>query len=285
MDQGLLIRHTAAFPCPVCRGWSNLPQGRGIRCAGMTGSRIVWCTREEFAGNAAFDPQTEPPSYRHRRWGLCPCGHDHAAALGEGPFLPVEDVLTSCEEPEKVADHEVYAYAIGLLSLRNGALADLRRRGLSLEAIGEIGYRSVPIDLPERRDFLAKLTRRFGEERLHACAAFTDKNDHLFFWTGASYVVPYLDEQRRITGLQVKEIGGKYFTARGAKAAEMYHVAGPRLGVMDLFVSEGGLKAEVASRASGLAVFGVPGQSLSPAHLKAIKPPWGCKIQAAHSYS
>src|SRR6266566_1978163 len=68
-------------------------------------------------------------------------------------------------------------------------------------------------------------------------------SNHLFFWTGASYVVPYVDEQGRISGLQVKEIGGKYLTARGAKATEMYHVAGRRHGITDLFVTEGGLKS------------------------------------------
>ena len=89
MGQGLLIRHTVGFACPVCGGWSNLPHGRGIRCAGITGERLVGCTREELAGKAPFDAQTNPPAYRHKRWGLCPCGHEHGGGLAGG-FLPVE---------------------------------------------------------------------------------------------------------------------------------------------------------------------------------------------------
>src|SRR6266704_1549270 len=93
MGQGLLIRHTAGFACPVCGGWANLPQGRGVRCVGMTGDNVVWCTREEFAGSLPIDLDTSPPSFRHHRNGWCPCGQEHGHDLPRPRFAPLIETL------------------------------------------------------------------------------------------------------------------------------------------------------------------------------------------------
>lgn len=68
---------------------------------------------------------------------------------------------------------------------------------------------------------------------------------------------------------QAKLLGGKYLTARGTRVADVYHVAGAADG--DLYLTEGATKANVAEHAGGLWVFAVPGQSLTPQHVEAIK--------------
>ena len=43
-------RFTAAHPCPICRGYKDLPQGEGVRCWGFLSrdGNKVFCTREEY---------------------------------------------------------------------------------------------------------------------------------------------------------------------------------------------------------------------------------------------
>jgi putative DNA primase/helicase len=70
------ISHTAAHPCPVCRGSDDDPRGQGRRCFGYT--KGVWCncTREDHAGNAQHNPTSN--TYSHILKGPCPCGVEHA---------------------------------------------------------------------------------------------------------------------------------------------------------------------------------------------------------------
>jgi len=64
-------RHTRQHPCPICGGNENMPQGKGVRCAGFTSADGEWCycTREEYAGNAMLLETMKPPAYVHRREG------------------------------------------------------------------------------------------------------------------------------------------------------------------------------------------------------------------------
>lgn len=270
-----LQRHSAQFPCPVCGGHAALPRGRGVRCAGFTLGGAVYCTREEHAGQLPWAAETDPPAFKHRRSGRCDCGDEHArfsrggdvhgdaheAAVVRGPrreSLPLEE------------RHTLYSLLIDKLTLREGALFDLRRRGLSLQAINAVGYRSLPATIRARKDLLDVLVQHFGATRLRACPGFTDKNGRLSLRWGDDYLVPYRDEDARITGIQFKQLGGGYFTARGSVQRDLYHVGGrERLGG-DLFLTEGGLKAEVAAQIGACAVMGVVGLTLSAEHVEAI---------------
>jgi hypothetical protein len=170
--------------------------------------------------------------------------------------------------------NEVYSFALGLLSLRSDAIADLTRRGLALPDLLAVGYRSTPPALAERRAFLRALVARFGEDHLKRIPGFTDKNGRLAFWHGSSLVIPYRDQDGHITGLQARNLtdgGPKYLTARRASVADIFHVAGYLGPGGDLYATEGGLKAEVAARLGHVAVFGIPGQSLTASHIAAIQ--------------
>ena len=264
--------HHPRFPCLVCGGHAALPQGRGIRCAGFTLEFVTYCTREQFAGLLPLE-NTSPPAYKHHRFGRCNCGVEHGgpaplgmvrstAELDRPPVLPI---------PTRGA---IYERALDLLNLRSEARDDLTRRGLSPAQAHDIGYRSIPRRGGEHQAFLAALVDEFGEATLRECPGFTDKNGRLTFWTAFAdrdgYVVPYRDEVGRVTGLQMKVLGGRYMTATGTRLDVVYHVAGGSSGA-DLYVTEGATKANVAHVLGGIAVFAVAGQSLKPSHIDAIK--------------
>lgn len=69
-------RFTKARPCPICGGYREQPQGKGVRCYGYLDStgEYARCTREEYAGEIALN---EDGSYSHRLHGDCRCGRQH----------------------------------------------------------------------------------------------------------------------------------------------------------------------------------------------------------------
>ncbi len=276
-DSGRLLRHSPAFRCQVCGGYATLPHHQGVRCAGYTIDRFVFCTREEHAGAAPLSLTASPPAYRHLRFGPCPCGSTHSPSLWRPHHAFEFDYATAHDLPAASLEdqHEVYSFALGQLSLRDDAIADLTRRGLTLPDVLATGYRSVPATLHERRRFLRAMVDRFGTPRLLATPGFSDKNGRLSFWHGEKFVVPYLDQDHAITGLQARNLaadsGPKYLTARKATVANIHHLAGPIAAGCDLLITEGGLKAEVAARLGNIALFGIPGQSLAVRHIAAIR--------------
>jgi hypothetical protein len=69
-------RFSKRNPCPICGGYDQLPQGRGVRCWGFLGSDGLYahCTRSELAGPL---PQEKSGTYAHRLEGPCKCGYAH----------------------------------------------------------------------------------------------------------------------------------------------------------------------------------------------------------------
>jgi len=270
-DTGALRRHDRGVLCPVCGGHRGLPQHRAVRCAGFTLDAVAYCTRAERAGFLPIDITLSPPAYKHRLFGACGCGQQH----GWGAVSDVR-IVAPRRRPSVPIDerHEIYGYSLDCLTLRDQALDDLTRRGLSAEAAVAAGYRSIPRKGTELAAFLKKLKRSFGEARLRACPGFTDKNSRLTFWSAIAardgYVIPYLDEDQRTTGLQVKVLGGRYLTARGTHLADVYHLAGDVRRGCDLILTEGANKANVSNHLAGIPVFAVAGQALMPEHIDAI---------------
>ena len=168
----------------------------------------------------------------------------------------------------------IYRAALDLLSLREAALADLTRRGLTAAAVRALRYRSIPRRGLAMRTFLKALIAQFGESRLRCCPGFADKNGRLTFWSGYwgrdGYVVPYCDEKGRITGLQLRLSDGRYQTARATRLVGMYHVAGGVAPGVDLYLTEGATKANVAHALAELTVFAVAGQALQLEHIATI---------------
>jgi hypothetical protein len=276
--EGNVHRYTAASPCPVCGGSQNLPRGRSLRCAGFSLDVVCYCTREEYAGLLTTLADTDPPAYKHLRFGRCDCGREHAPARAYpelfgrgGDTHDAKIVRAPRRESLPLAErYGIFAFLLDHLALRDGARFDLRRRGLTPDAIAEVGYRSLPPTKAARKVLLATMVAQFGAEQLRRCPGFTDKNGRLSFPWGEDYLVPYRDEQRQITGFQIKVLGGKYVSLRGSVHTEIYHIGGHPQAGGDLTVIEGGLKSEAASRLGGIATLGVIGLRLTDEHLEAI---------------
>ncbi|MCK9519338.1 MAG: hypothetical protein M0R74_10010 [Dehalococcoidia bacterium] len=168
----------------------------------------------------------------------------------------------------------IYSFAIDHLALRNEALVDLRRRGLPDDLAASVGYRSIPRKGTEHAAFLAALRREFADPLLARCPGFRDKNQRLTFWSAVGdrdgYIVPYRDELGRVTGIQMKVLGGKYLTAVGTRIKHVYHIAGEPGERRDLLTTEGGLKAQVAAFHGKAWCLGIPGQALQPEHIDVI---------------
>src|SRR5690348_14107842 len=71
-------RFTADYPCVICGGHKELPQGIGERCAGYTfeseGRKFAVCTREEYANGITERPGV---GFTHSLFGKCRCGVEH----------------------------------------------------------------------------------------------------------------------------------------------------------------------------------------------------------------
>jgi len=275
-QSGNLTRYSSTATCPACTGHQDLPHGKGIRCAGFSLAEVAYCTREEFAGRLRLEGGTSPPAYKHRLHGPCGCGVQHGEAN-----RPARTFITKRSQtvPPPMLDDllkqdRVYRFALGLLDLRPAAATDLERRGLSATEIEGFLFRSLPMKGIGHVGFMDTMKQEFGETVLRRAAGFTDKNGRLTFWSAVGardgYVVPYIDELRRIRGLQARMFGAttKYLTANGSHLADIYHVAGHG---SDLYVVEGGLKATVASCLGSVRCFGVAGQALMDAHVIAIR--------------
>jgi hypothetical protein len=265
-------RHLRGNPCPICGGHAGLAQGRGIRCAGFTLDAVSYCTRDELAGGLTLDSALSPPAYKHWLGGDCRCGVRHGA--GRPHPVPRPRKTQNVDASLPVGDRDrIYQAALEVLSLRAAAENDLRRRGLGAADIERFGFRSLPRLGREHAEFMARMRERFGDDLLGACPGFVDKNGLLTFWTASGgrdgYVVPFRDEGGRITGLQGKILGAKYLTATGARYEDMCCVAGTR--TETLFVTEGGVKAMVASVLGPAWCFGVPGQALQETHIATIR--------------
>ncbi|MBN9492871.1 hypothetical protein J0H33_05935 [bacterium] len=271
-----LRRHTRHVPCPVCGGGSDLPHGKGIRCAGFSLDAVAYCTREERAGGLELDMRESPPAYKHLLYGECRCGRRHGTDRRPAPIAHAATASGPTPDRLDVEErHTIYSAALALLDVRRGTHDDLRRRGLGDETIADVGYRSIPLKGNAQTALMAAMRERFGDSTLLRCPGFHDKNGRLTFACAVGkrdgYVVPYRDERGRVTGFQVRLFVGGYQTPAGTKVAEIYHVARSGRETGDLYLTEGGLKSQVASSVGGIWCMGIPGQALQGAHIEVIR--------------
>ena len=242
-------------PCPICGakkwcGWN---------------SRIAFCMRES-AGSIA------EVAYRD---GSGRVGYVHPLAPGaasyrqRGAEVPEPAVETAGVE----ARDAVYRDFLGRLALAPRHRDDLVRRGLSAERIAAGGYRSVP-ELTMPWTITGPL--RNAGHLLEGIPGFfkSPGRNGGSYWTclkPAGYFIPVRDAAGRIQALQIRrdradDGGGKYMMfsssgrPRGANAHTPAHVARPFvLKDCRVWITEGPLKADVASDRLGAVVIGAIG--------------------------
>src|SRR5215212_10897989 len=193
---------------------------------------------------------------------------------GHRELILSEEVLRQDGEvPEKAGPQtldQVYGALLEALALSHAHRQDLHRRGLTEAGIKRGGYRTLT---PKGRELLARtLVGHFGVEVCSRVPGFYEKGAGRWSVAGAAgMLVPVRDTEGRIVALKIRadeaEEGSKYTYLSSTKhggpgSGSQVHV--PLHEVLDLGVvrlTEGELKADVATALTGMLTVSMPGVS------------------------
>jgi hypothetical protein len=241
-------------PCGVC--------GKGDWCSRTTDRAWALCRRVDAGGQRRLD-RAGMEYWLHR--------------LAEGPVPPPEVPEEMHSERATIEDLDrVYRAFLRDLTLSDAHREALLHRGLDPEGIERGGYRSL---LRRGRAELARnLLQRFPKELLLSVPGLRlgDSNGRQYLSVGGppGLVVPVRDLAGRVVALKVRrdeeDAGPKYLyvssTGHGGPGpGAPVHVplrTGPPEGASEpVRVTEGELKADIATHRSGILTISVPGVS------------------------
>lgn len=156
----------------------------------------------------------------------------------------------------------VYAALIDRLGLSRRHREELKRRGLGDGAIEAAQYRTL--GFLGRRKALAALREEYGED-LYSVPGFADEAGRPRLVPSDGLLIPVRDLKGRVVGCQVRvgEPGRKYLwmSHREARSGSPCHVSANPYGFVIPWVTEGPLKADVASHLGEFWFLGVGGAS------------------------
>lgn len=253
--------------CPVC-GDINKPRKRKLNINFEKG--VFRCNKCGFSGNTL-------DFWAHHR-GL-PQGDykgaykDYMNVYNSGRNAGIKERKTAApvrkEETKLDFDNidKVYRAFLNLLYLSDEHRANLKKRGLSDDAIVSGLYRSLP--KAAAKSIPRKLLARGFE--LHGVPGFYKENgDWKFIRYGDGFLIPSLDVKGRIRALQVRmdtvRAGdNRYFTIstdgyeEGTKGTAAPHFVPGNNGLRTLVITEGPLKGNIISHITGYPVIAVLG--------------------------
>lgn len=250
-------------PCPVC--------GAKKWC-GFNG-RIALCMHES-AGAIAEVPYRDGSGrigYIHSLEGAVNC---------RPAVLPDVSVVTETAPVE--GRDRVYRDFLAGLRLEPLHWEDLHRRGFSDEGMAERGYRSVPG--PEISWAVIQQLLDLGHRLEGMPGFYLIPGKRGSYWTHLrppGYFIPIRDASARIQALQIRrdhdDGGGKYLmfsggSRGGANAHTPAHVSRPAvLNDRRIWITEGPLKADIASDWLGAVVIGAIGVDSWPQAIPALQ--------------
>lgn len=247
--RGRWRRFTDVHRCVLC--------GRPKTCSVTGDGSIVWCK----------NAQSETPSKSGIADGWLHFLDDARRTTVKSWNLPAIPLATRAGSAE-ILD-AVYSEMLGLFSLEPHHRANLTERGLTAEQI-ELGqYRSLPPR--SRHEEGARLSRLFSDGQLSQVPGMFQRNGAWTIGGQAGLLVPVRDIHARVVGLKIRldeaqAKGGRYryltsSTHGGAKAELVVHVPAwvDPWGAPVVRITEGELKADVASALLGSPVIGIPG--------------------------
>lgn len=247
--RGCWRRFTDVHRCVLC--------GRPKTCSVTSDGAVVWCK----------SVASETPSKSGIADGWLHFLDDANRTTVKGWNLP-EIPLAKRAGSADVLD-AVYRELLTLFALEPRHRANLEARGLSAEQIERGQYRTLPPR--SRHEEGARLGRLFSDGQLSQVPGMFQRHGGWTIGGQAGLLVPVRDIHARIVGLKIRldeaqEKGGRYrylssSTHGGAKADLVVHVPlwVEPWGAPELRVTEGELKADVASALLGSAVIGIPG--------------------------
>ena len=244
MSKDNIVRVTKGSPCPIC-------------------DHTSWCS--VFAdGGAAICMRIE--SDRPTKNG----GWIHRLGEQTSPITP-KPVLIAPTEQQKASPgvlDTVYRDLLGLLPLKSMHRENLHHRGLSDEQIQRLGYKSLPVN---RISIERDMAQRYDAKLLTVPGFYVSQRGNIRLSGRDGFLVPCRDVEDRIIGAQVRVsgaiVGGKYRWLSapeaqrkrgGVSSGAPIHVAKVD-GSSRVWITEGILKADIASLNLGETVLGVAG--------------------------
>jgi len=160
--------------------------------------------------------------------------------------------------------HDIYYDMLQTLGLSSEHRKNLWTRGLTDERIGRNMYRSMPFSFYERRAVALHLAKRYD---LRGVPGFYySKYGHWELWGKPGVLIPVCDADGYIQGMQIRlddvkkkkyrwlSSNPEYGFPYGASSSTWIHVTGNR-GSGEAYITEGGLKGDIASYLSGDRLF------------------------------
>lgn len=168
---------------------------------------------------------------------------------------PISDIETR---------HKTYSALLSKLTLANDHIENLRNRGLSIEDIERLGYKTTPV---LGMSTIAKQLENDGYNLAGVPGFFRCSDDSwTFIQEQRGILIPVRDVEGRIQGLQIRRdnaIKRKFrwmsSTERkdGCQSKGWTHIAGPVRPIM--LLTEGPMKADIINTLSDASVIAVPG--------------------------
>jgi hypothetical protein len=187
------------------------------------------------------------------------------------------DNVASPAAPDPVAFRAaVYNNLLDRLELSTTHFDALRQRGLTPEEIARRGYRTAVAD--RVRKAVDALLQAHGREPLLTVPGFSDGNGRVVFAAAEGLLVPVRDARGRVVALKVRHDpghGGPKYTWVSSRAASSGNPAHVPLGVAapapTVRLTEGELKADVATFLSSIPTISAPGVTSWAAAVPALK--------------
>jgi hypothetical protein len=181
------------------------------------------------------------------------------------PVLPQPVVLAGTEDLRD----SIYVQLLDHLELTTTHFEDLRRRGLLSEEIAKRGYRSA--DIGKLFKAIDELLQAYGRDRLLTVPGFQDRNGRVVFTSTQGLLIPVRYLTGRIVAIKVRHDAGgngpkySWASAKEVSCGNPVHVP---LGVpapsTSVRLTEGELKADVATALSGVPTISAPGVASWP---------------------
>lgn len=239
-------RVTSAHPCPVC-------------------GKRDWCL---VSDSGAYAVCMRVASGQPARGGMG--GWVHHLGCG-GYAAPVERISEADNRPRRAAPDlldAVYRDLLRLLDLSWDHRHQLRQRGLTDDEIRHHWYKTLPLE-----DRAALCRELLDDHELAGIAGFFIAEDDGTWWTFAGspgLVIPVKDTEGRVVALRLRPDSPdqpKYvwFSSAGRRSGvgsgALCHIARRLRSVTDsrIWLTEGELKADIASERLGAVVVSIPG--------------------------
>lgn len=268
--------------CPFCLGKDKSPDHHGHMDIN-TVKNTFRCNRCDISGGMLalygyYHRLTNQAAYVEITERLAASSEKRAALQAIRWQQPLSDTKDNPPlSPPVCADsdtlNDTYSHLLQTVGLQEKHRQALLRRGLSLETIITNGYGSMPT-LSQNDAIITKLLTQ--ECCLEAVPGFyydQDKSRWQIQIGGSGLLIPVRDEKHRIQGLQIRcdyvVSSSKYIWLSsadkpfGTKATAAIHIAGKQYAAKDktVYLTEGPLKADIASFLTGKCFLACPGTS------------------------